>query len=147
MSNNKYIIRHVPLNVPFLKESPPLKKDLLFLPYMWGDSLKTITMTQAVNKENQQLTIKRYNRCAHVEHIDLVLLPLWKPKNQEGLSPEGFVTGIINYRIAVKQYITADRFTYQAKVWLYCCFTIGLMLCVVISLIVCLFCRKLAETL
>ena len=76
-------------------------------------------MAQTANKKKQQPAIERYNKATLVkQRLIWLYFQGENTNNHEGLSPEGVVGGIIDYRIAgvVKQYITADKFAYQAKV-------------------------------
>ena len=76
-------------------------------------------MAQTANKKKQQPAIDRYKKCSLVKQRLIWLYYHGEStNNQEGLSPAGVVGGITDYRIAgnIKQYITADRFAYQAKV-------------------------------
>jgi hypothetical protein len=110
-------------------------------------------MAQTANKKKQQPAIERYNRLLLVkQRLTWLYYHGENTNNQEGLSPEGVVGGIIDYRIAgtIKQYITADKFAYQAKVR-YNSFIIRLLSCVLsfhsLIFVLVLFNRKPAKSL
>ena len=105
-------------------------------------------MAQTANKKKLPPAIDRYNKADLVkQRLIWLYFQGEQTNNQEGLSPEGVVGGISDWAIAgnVKQYIAVDRFAYQAKVS--SSLISRLLLCVVIPLISCLFCRQPAKSL